>query len=293
MCDACDAEYQYKDKVNGCNNASQPNRYAAHIASDNQFENFTDKAVEYEKYINGVLVIRPCSGLSGDMFVSGLATLLGCSSEILEDLAKVIKLPELEGSLLLTRKSIQGIGGWCLSLSLPHMHSHNKLKDIIEIINKSNMTDNAKQLAIKAFAIIAEAEGKVHGVAADQITFHEVGALDSILDICLACILYDKIKPARFVCGPLPVCDGTVVCCHGVLSTPVPAVLEMLGNMPVVGVPTCGETITPTAVALLKAFDAQFGAWPGMIVQRAALVYGTNVLPNIPNGVIFSYGVLN
>lgn len=224
------------------------------------------------------------------MMVAGLARMAGIEQLELEALVANIGLPELAGRVVLEQCQLQSVNGWTVSVSLATEHAHRTLVDILNIIERSSMTENAKLLAGKVFSLLAEAEGKVHGISPDAVTFHEVGALDSILDICLACMLFDRLGPARLVCGPLPLCDGTVHCSHGSLFTPAPAVLELLGEIPVVGILSCGETVTPTAVALLKGFGAQFGPWPGMIVRRAALVYGTRILPGVPNGVIFSYG---
>jgi hypothetical protein len=236
------------------------------------------------------LVIRPSSGLGGDMMVTGLARMAGIEQVELQALVASIGLPELEGCVVLEQRQIQSVNGWTASVTLPSEHAHRTLADILGIVGRSGMEADAKHLAEKVFSLLAEAEGKVHGIAADAVTFHEVGALDSILDICLACILFDRLDPTLLVCGPLPLCDGTVHCSHGAVQTPAPAVLELLGDIPIVGIPSCGETVTPTAVALLKGLGAQFGPWPGMIVRRAALVYGTRVLPGVPNGAIFSWG---
>jgi pyridinium-3,5-bisthiocarboxylic acid mononucleotide nickel chelatase len=95
-----------------------------------------------------------------------------------------------------------------------------------------------------------------------------------------------------FVCGPLPLCDGTVRCDHGLLPAPAPAVLDLLQGVPVRGIQSEGETVTPTAIALLKGLGAQFGAWPEMTIARTALVYGGRVLPGVPNGALFATGTL-
>jgi uncharacterized protein (DUF111 family) len=118
----------------------------------------------------------------------------------------------------------------------------------------------------------------------------DIGAADSILDICLVCALFVKLSPARFVCSPLPVADGGVFCAHGLLPAPAPAVLEMLDGVPVCGFPACGETVTPTALALLKTLKAEFGPWPGMVIRRRALVYGGKVFEQAVNGAIWAFG---
>ena len=125
----------------------------------------------------------------------------------------------------------------------------------------------------------------------EAVRFHEVGALDSILDICMACVLFTRISPARFVVSPLPIADGEVVCAHGVIPVPAPAVLELLEGIPVRPFSGEGETVTPTAIALLRSLGAMFGPWPAMLVEKQALVYGSRVFANAPNGTIFACGM--
>jgi len=241
-----------------------------------------------------ILVIRTPSGLSGDMLVTGLVRLAGqdenTSQAILEELLHDLCLPELLGSARLEKRSVEGISGWGLTLALPHSHEHRHLADILAILAASRLNERARELAAQTFSLLARAEGSVHGKPADHIHFHEVGALDSILDVCLTAALFERLAPDHFVCSPLPVCDGSVLCSHGLLATPAPATLKLLEGMPVYGVESQGETLTPTAVALLKALKAKFGPWPAMVIERQEKAYGTRVLPGLPNGAIFAWG---
>ena len=117
-----------------------------------------------------------------------------------------------------------------------------------------------------------------------------MGALDSIVDTCLACELYARLGAKVLVASPLPMGDGQVRCAHGVLPVPVPAVLELMDNVPVMPFPGSGETVTPTAMALLRALDAKFGSWPPMRLEKKALAFGTRVFENAPNGALFAFG---
>jgi len=237
-----------------------------------------------------VLVLRPYTGISGDIMVAGLARMLDADQAAIDRHIASIGVPALEGSLEIIPHSLNGVGGWQCRVTLPHEHSHRTLADITEIIVASSMTERAKELATATFTIVAEAEGAVHGKDPSTVSFHEVGALDSILDVCLASALFDALSPAAFVCGLLPVCDGAVNCAHGTLPVPAPAVMRMLHGLPVRGIATRGETLTPTGVALLKAFGASFGTWPAMTIVTEALVFGTRVFENVPNGAIFAFG---
>ena len=237
-----------------------------------------------------VLVLRPYTGISGDIMVAGLARMLDADQKLIDETIAAIGLNELTGGLSVQPHALHEVGGWQCRVTLPHEHSHRTLTDIRAIISASTLEDSAKTLAEKAFCILAEAEGAVHGKTAADVAFHEVGALDSILDTCLAAALFAKLAPARFVCGSLPVCDGAIRCAHGTLPAPAPAVMRLLHGVPVHGIATSGETVTPTGLALLKAFDAQFGTWPAMTIEREALVYGTRVFEGVPNGAIFACG---
>ena len=236
------------------------------------------------------LTVRAGSGLSGDMTLAGLALMTGASQEDLDALVAELGLDALAGSVSLERRSVNQVAGWGCRVSLPHEHAHRSMRDITAIIEKSAMAPRAAAMALKAFSLLAGAEGAVHGLSPQEVTFHEVGALDSILDICLACSLFARLEPARFVCSPLPLADGGVQCAHGWLPTPAPAVLELLRGVPVCGFAGRGETVTPTAIALLKAMGAEFGPWPSMRIERRALVYGGRVFADAPNGAVWALG---
>lgn len=242
---------------------------------------------------NNVVILRTPSGISGDMLVTGLARLGGLNEASLNEIIEKIDIPSLMGTLKIKEEKQEGIAGWKMSVNLPKEHHHRTLNDIRLIVENSNMTSRSKSIALDAFGRLGEAEGQVHMIAPEKVTFHEVGALDSILDICMASSLYVDLAINDFYCSPLPVCDGTVICEHGSLSTPAPAVLSLLKGVPVYGLDSTGETVTPTAIALLKAFGTMFGPWPNVVVENTIRVYGGRKLPNVPNGAIFVMGYSN
>ena len=106
----------------------------------------------------------------------------------------------------------------------------------------------------------------------------------------MSCELFARLSLSRFVVSPLPVADGHVHCAHGIIPVPAPAVIELMEGVPVRPFAGQGETVTPTAMALLKALDAEFGPWPAMRVESRALVYGTKVFEGAPNGALFAFG---
>lgn len=233
------------------------------------------------------VVVRTPSGLSGDMLVTGLSRLAEVSDSELNALIDAIGVPALANSVHIAPHAVQHVSGWQAQVDLPDEHHHRTYKDIAEIIKNSALLPDAKQLALQAFGILAAAESRVHDIAVDAVHFHEVGALDSILDICLAAALLTRLSPTIFYCSPLPICDGTITCAHGKLASPAPAVLEMLPHIPVYGVEAEGETVTPTAIAFLKAANAKFGKWPECSITKQARVYGGRVFHNLPNGALF------
>jgi len=233
------------------------------------------------------VVIRTPSGLSGDMLVTGLARLAAVSAEALQQLVGSIGIPALHGVLQIQRCSVHGISGWRAQIALAAEHHHRSLADIREIIGASAMTPTAKALALEAFTVLGRAESAIHDIPLEAVRFHEVGALDSILDTCLAAALLDRLAPKALYCSPLPLCDGVIRCDHGVLASPAPAVQEMLRDIPVYGIDSSGETVTPTAIAFLRAAGAVFGGWPQATIVDVARAYGGRVLPGVPNGAMF------
>ncbi len=240
-------------------------------------------------HIKSILTIRSYSGLSGDMILCGLLKMLDLPQEKIDELLINI-YPAFKGILKLEKKEIQHISGWHSHIELPHEHEHRTLKDILEIIRASDMSPEGARRAEKTFTLLAQAEGSVHGIPFTEVHFHEVGALDSILDICLACELLSLLDPDQIVVSPLPIADGSIVCAHGVIPSPAPAVQMLLEGVAVRPIATEGETITPTAIALLKANEVQFDQWPSMTIEKTALVYGDKVFEGIPNGALFAFG---
>ena len=244
---------------------------------------------ERESASGPVLTIRAHSGLSGDIFLAGLLCMTGTTPQQMEaDLSSI--MPELAGSVQLVRKEVNHIGGWHAEVTLPHQHEHRTLADILALIASSGMSEGGKELSSRAFTLLASAEAAVHGRPPEEVHFHEVGALDSILDICLSCELFHRLSPSLFVVSPLPVADGFVHCAHGILPVPAPAVLELMADVPVRPFPGEGETVTPTGMALVKALGAKCGPWPAMRVEKKSIIYGSRVFENAPNGAIFACG---
>ena len=208
-----------------------------------------------------MLYIEGAAGISGDMTVGALLS-LGASAERLKATLDSLKLGN-EFSYVISEKASYGIAGTDFDVILPHNHhhghhhhEHRNLADVEAIINGGEMSDRARALAKKAFRFVAEAEAKAHGKTIEEVHFHEVGAIDSIVDIVSAAVLFDDLGETECVVTGLAEGTGTVMCAHGELPVPVPAVLNIAEatGIPLRPSETKGECVTPTGIALAAAF---------------------------------------
>lgn len=156
-------------------------------------------------------------------------------------------------------------------------HHHRGLKEITDIINRARMTESAKKLALEIFDIIAEAEGKVHGLPKHEVHFHEVGAIDSIVDIAGMAVCIDSLGADRYVFSPLYEGQGHVHCQHGKVPVPAPATLEMAvrHGIPLKITQTRGELVTPTGAAFVAGMNPQFGSMPQGLIKAVGVGAGT------------------
>ena len=215
-----------------------------------------------------MLFIEGAVGMSGDMTVGALLS-LGARAERLKETLDSLQLGD-EFSYVIAQKSSYGIAGTDFDVILPHHHhhehdhhhehhhhhEHRNLADVEAIIDRGAMSDRARGLAKKAFRFVAEAEAKAHGKPIEEVHFHEVGAIDSIVDIISAAVLFDDLGETECVVTGLTEGTGTVMCAHGELPVPVPAVLNIAAatGLPLRPSETKGECVTPTGIALAAAF---------------------------------------
>ena len=156
-----------------------------------------------------------------------------------------------------------------------HEHVHRGLSDVTAVIEQSDLESEVKETAKKIFRTLAEAEAKMHGTTVDEVHFHEVGAIDAIVDVCGAAILLHQLKPDRIVCSKINVGTGYVQCAHGLFPVPAPAVAEILRGEPYFMGPGRGELCTPTGAAIVKTMADEFGRMPVMEVESVG--YGAGV----------------
>lgn len=222
------------------------------------------------------LYLECYSGISGDMTVAALLD-LGASEEALR--AGLSSLDVSGYDIKISRTAKCGISACDFNVILHkhehehgHHHEHRGIAEINAIIDGSEITDNAKALAKKIFYIVAEAEAKVHGLPVGEVHFHEVGAVDSIVDIVGAAICADNLGIGRVLCTPLREGQGTVWCGHGRVPVPAPATLEIAKThaIPLVLTDNQGEMVTPTGAAIVAALCGgdSFSAPQGLTVLK-------------------------
>lgn len=162
-------------------------------------------------------------------------------------------------------------------------HPHRHLKHIVAIIEKGDLPQHVREASLETFRRIAEAEATVHGSTIEKVHFHEVGAVDSIVDIVGTHLALDQIKPERIESSPLHVGSGTVQCAHGVMPVPAPATALLLKGLPTYGGTVEGELVTPTGAALIAQLAQKFGPQPAMSIDTVGSGSGTRDLPDRPN----------
>ncbi len=163
-----------------------------------------------------------------------------------------------------------------------HSHSHNSYREICELISQSELNSNVKDMSLKIFRVIAEAEAKVHGMPVDQVHFHEVGAVDSIVDITAAAICMDKLGFDSIITSELWEGKGTTWCQHGRIPVPAPAVLEMMAEhrVPVKFAPVEGEMITPTGAGIVAALSEKGKLPNGFVIEKVGVGAGKKDFPH-------------
>ncbi len=241
-----------------------------------------------------VLYIDASSGISGDMTVGALLDLGGDERVLQEGLASL----SLRGYALSVRKeSRAGITATRFDVlfddtahepghhSESHgaSHQHRSFGEIRRMIESSSLSAWVRDRSVGAFFKLAEAEGTVHNEPPEEVHFHEVGAVDSIIDIVGCMILMESLMPARIVCSPVNLGRGTVECRHGVYPVPPPAVEHLLRGVPTFSNRVEGELTTPTGAALLATLAESFGPRPLMSVLRAGYGAGARDTPGSAN----------
>ena len=220
---------------------------------------------------NRVLYLDCHDGVAGDMILAALLD-LGVPVDLVESELKKLELDGWE--LKVSEVKRNAIRALHLDVIVEEQHHHRSWADIRAMIEKSAIGDSAKKRGLEIFSEIAAAEAKVHGVDVEKVHFHEVGAVDSIIDIMGAAVALDYLG-AGVLSSKIPVGRGSVDTAHGSLPVPAPATLEILRGVPVTGRETEQEFTTPTGAAVIKTQALSHGPFPSMIVLKTGYGAGT------------------
>lgn len=226
------------------------------------------------------LIFDPFAGISGDMTIAALVD-LGLEPDWLRTFVRDLGLGDI--AIDIQRASRRGIDCARIDFTLPHEHAHRHLHHVVEIIERSNTSGLTKQRATLAFQRLAEAEAKVHGTSIEKVHFHEVGALDAILDVLCSMAGIEQLGFDAFFTRPIAVGSGWVDMAHGRFPLPAPATMNLLAGLPVTGVDLDGECTTPTGAAIVSALTHGQRAPDVFTVVRTGFGAGTRDPQDRPN----------
>ncbi|MEO6590626.1 MAG: nickel pincer cofactor biosynthesis protein LarC [Pyrinomonadaceae bacterium] len=227
-----------------------------------------------------VLYFDCFAGASGNMILGALIA-LGVNKDKLVEQLRRLNISEFEIKITTNNKS--GISAIHVEVQTPNENTHRHLSSIEKIINDSDLNKNIKGRAIEIFKNLAKAEAKVHGIKPEKVHFHEVGAMDAIIDVVGACIGFELLEIEKFFCSKIHVGSGFVKMVHGKFPVPPPAVAELLQNIPIYSTEIEGELITPTGAAIIATVCHEFGQIPEMKIEKTAYGAGTREYKNFPN----------
>ena len=220
------------------------------------------------------------SGISGDMTLGALVD-LGVSEELIIKAIKSLPIDKYEISWNKIVK--KGIGATFADVKCLEDHHHRGLPKIKEIISAGDLTPGAKELAIRIFTRLAEAEAHVHKIDIEKVHFHEVGAVDAIVDIVGAAVAIDSLGDVKFIGSPVRTGFGTVKIAHGQFPIPAPATALLLRDVPVFAGEHEGEWVTPTGAAILSTVCSEFGQMPAMKIKSIGYGAGSREHAHLPN----------
>jgi uncharacterized protein (TIGR00299 family) protein len=219
-------------------------------------------------------------GVSGDMFVGAL---LGLGLPLKKLRSELEKIPSLKFDIKATKKPVHSIRATQFHVICPKNEAQRSWKQIRELIQHSKLDAKIKGIGMDVFSCLAQAEAKIHGVAVENVHFHEVGATDSIVDILSAAIGIYDLGIDAFHFSRIPLGEGLTRSQHGPLPVPGPAALELVKGLPVFGVDVKSETVTPTGAALVRVLGKSFGFQPEMIIEKIGYGAGQKEFSTRPN----------
>ncbi|MSO69428.1 MAG: LarC family nickel insertion protein [Alphaproteobacteria bacterium] len=226
--------------------------------------------------------LDPVGGVAGDMFVAALLDAFPEHERAVVEAVRAVTQGEAVARLVAFKD--HALAGHRFEINVAKApHDHATLSDIEAKLSTASLPPPVRARARAIFALLAAAESHVHGIPAERVIFHEVGALDSIADIVAAATSIEAIGEARYSIGPLPLGSGRVDSAHGTLPVPAPAVVELLQGFVVHDDGIAGERVTPTGAAILRHLAPTPSAIPTAILTRRGLGFGTRRLPGLSN----------
>ncbi|MBV5338020.1 MAG: nickel pincer cofactor biosynthesis protein LarC [Deltaproteobacteria bacterium] len=229
-----------------------------------------------------ILYLDCYAGISGDMTVGALLD-LGVPLEYLRAEMDKLGLPPGSYALSTNRTERQQMPALKFDVAVHDHHTHRHYADIDTLIVESGLSDPVKEKSRLIFRILAEAEAIVHGVEIGQVHFHEVGAVDSIVDIVGTAVCLEYLQVEHVYASALPLGSGFVETAHGRLSVPAPATAELLKGLPLHGDCGAGERVTPTGAAIVAALVSRFGKQPAMLLEKTGCGAGGHDFTDCPN----------
>ncbi len=220
------------------------------------------------------------AGASGNMILGALIA-AGVDRERLADDLRRLDIADFD--LIVTPTDQSGISATHVEVKVPHEHAHRHLRDIEAIIDRSQLAESVSSRAKAIFMRLATAEAKIHAIDINKVHFHEVGAMDAIVDVVGACIGFEMLGIERFVCSRIHVGSGFAEMAHGKFPVPPPAVAELLAGVPIYSTEIEGELITPTGAAIISTVCDTYGPIPEMRVEQTAYGAGTRKYDRFPN----------
>jgi pyridinium-3,5-bisthiocarboxylic acid mononucleotide nickel chelatase len=220
------------------------------------------------------------AGASGDMILGAMVD-AGVDPQALGDQLSLLNVTGFD--VHFERVNRAGLSATHAVVNTKHEHAHRNLSDILKIIDKSLLSAEVKERASKIFTRLAQAEARVHNEPVEDVHFHEVGALDAIVDVVGAAICFDLLGIEEFVCSPLHVGSGVVEMAHGRFPVPPPAVADLLKGVPFYSTDIKGELLTPTGAAIITTVSKQYGPLPALEVAQIGYGAGTRDYERFPN----------
>lgn len=228
------------------------------------------------------LYLDCAAGIAGDMTVGALLD-LGLPFNLLDSALSSLRLPSASYAISAEKTTRLGIAATHFRVTAPDLGHHRHYADIEAIIGQSGLPEPVKQLSQRIFRCLAEAESKVHNMPLEQVHFHEVGGVDSIVDIVGTAIGIDHLGVERIVSSPLPYGSGWIETAHGRLPVPAPATAELMKGRAVTRDPIPGEWVTPTGAAIVAALASDDTAMPHMRISAIGYGAGTKEITARPN----------